>query len=89
MDSTFIFFAVFMLKNNVLSNKRFGSFISILPLYASLFFRSKTIDFEWIPSDLFVKSIAVFAINLFDLGGSDNLSKKGYKIESLMDFPGH
>ena len=31
----------------------------------------------------------VFAINLFDLGGSDNLSKKGYKIESLMDFPGH
>ena len=31
----------------------------------------------------------VFAINLFDLGGSDNLVKKGYKFESLMDFPGH
>jgi len=31
----------------------------------------------------------VFAINLFDLGGSDNLVKKGYKVESLMDFPGH
>ena len=31
----------------------------------------------------------IFAINLFDLGGSDNLSKKGYKIENLMDFPGH
>ena len=31
----------------------------------------------------------VFAINLFDLGGSDKLIKKGYNVESLMDFPGH
>ena len=31
----------------------------------------------------------VFAINLFDLGGSDNLVKKGYKVENLMSFPGH
>jgi len=31
----------------------------------------------------------VFAINLFDLGGSDNLVKKGYKVENLMNFPGH
>ena len=31
----------------------------------------------------------VFAINLFDLGGSDYLIKKGYKVENLMDFPGH
>ena len=31
----------------------------------------------------------IFAINLFDLNGSDNLINKGYKIESLMDFPGH
>jgi|TARA_B100001142_G_scaffold243135_1_gene242289 adenine phosphoribosyltransferase len=31
----------------------------------------------------------VFVINLFDLGGSDNLVKSGYKIENLMDFPGH
>ena len=31
----------------------------------------------------------VFAINLFDLGGSNNLVKKGYKVENLMDFPGH
>ena len=31
----------------------------------------------------------VFAINLFDLGGSTNLLKKGYNLESLMDFPGH
>ena len=30
-----------------------------------------------------------FTINLFDLGGSDNLLKKGYKVESLMNFPGH
>ena len=31
----------------------------------------------------------IFAINLYDLGGSNNLAKKGYKIENLMDFPGH
>ena len=31
----------------------------------------------------------IFAINLFDLGGSDNLIKKGYNVENLMDFPGH
>ena len=31
----------------------------------------------------------IFAINLFDLSGSDNLIKKGYSVESLMDFPGH
>ena len=31
----------------------------------------------------------VFVINLFDLGGSDNLTKSGYKSENLMDFPGH
>jgi len=31
----------------------------------------------------------IFAINLFDLGGSDNLVKKKYKVENLIDFPGH
>ena len=31
----------------------------------------------------------IFVINLFDLGGCDNLLKKGYKIENLIDFPGH
>jgi|TARA_B110000914_G_C15377860_1_gene406285 adenine phosphoribosyltransferase len=31
----------------------------------------------------------MFVINLFDLGGSNNLVKKGYLVESLMDFPGH
>ena len=31
----------------------------------------------------------IFVINLFDLGGCDNLLKKGYKVENLMDFPGH
>ena len=31
----------------------------------------------------------IFVINLFDLGGCDNLIKKGYKVENLMDFPGH
>ena len=31
----------------------------------------------------------IFVINLFDLGGSDKLIKKGYKVENLMDFPGH
>ena len=31
----------------------------------------------------------VFVINLFDLGGCDNLLKKGYKVETLVEFPGH
>ena len=31
----------------------------------------------------------IFVINLFDLGGCNNLQKKGYKVENLMDFPGH
>ena len=31
----------------------------------------------------------VFVINLFDLGGCDSLLKKGYKVENLIDFPGH
>ena len=31
----------------------------------------------------------IFVINLFDLGGTDNLIKKGYEVENLLDFPGH
>ena len=31
----------------------------------------------------------VFVINLFDLGGCDSLLKKGYKVENLINFPGH
>ena len=31
----------------------------------------------------------IFVINLFDLGGTDNLLQKGYKVENLLDFPGH
>ena len=31
----------------------------------------------------------IFVINLFDLSGSDNLIKKGYNVEKLIDFPGH
>ena len=31
----------------------------------------------------------IFVINLFDLNGSDNLIKKGYNIENLINFPGH
>jgi len=34
-------------------------------------------------------SAFIFAINLFDLGGSNNLVNKGYQVESLMNFPGH
>ena len=34
-------------------------------------------------------SCFVFVINLFDLNGSDNLIKKGYKVENLIEFPGH
>ncbi len=31
----------------------------------------------------------IFVINLFDLGGCENLLKNGYKVENLIDFPGH
>ena len=31
----------------------------------------------------------IFVINLFDLGGSDNLLKNNYNVESLINFPGH
>ena len=34
-------------------------------------------------------SAFIFVINLFDLGGSNNLTKRGYKVENLIDFPGH
>jgi adenine phosphoribosyltransferase len=33
--------------------------------------------------------VFIFVINLFDLGGSDNLIKKNYKVENLIEFPGH
>ena len=31
----------------------------------------------------------IFVINLYDLGGSDKLVKSGFKVENLIDFPGH
>ena len=31
----------------------------------------------------------IFVINLFDLDGSNFLIKKNYKVENLIDFPGH
>ena len=31
----------------------------------------------------------IFVINLFDLGGCENLLENGYKVENLMNFPGH
>ena len=31
----------------------------------------------------------IFVINLFDLGGCDNLKNKSYKVENLIEFPGH
>ena len=31
----------------------------------------------------------IFVINLFDLGGSDKLIEKGFKVENLIEFPGH
>ena len=31
----------------------------------------------------------IFVINLFDLGGCENLINKGYKVENLIEFPGH
>ena len=34
-------------------------------------------------------SCFIFVINLFDLNGCENLIKKGYKVENLIEFPGH
>jgi adenine phosphoribosyltransferase len=34
-------------------------------------------------------SCFIFVINLFDLNGTKNLIKKGYKVENLLEFPGH
>ena len=31
----------------------------------------------------------IFVINLFDLGGCEKLNKSNYKVENLIDFPGH
>ncbi len=31
----------------------------------------------------------IFVINLFDLNGCENLRKKNYNIENLIEFPGH
>ena len=31
----------------------------------------------------------IFVINLFDLGGCDNLVKNNFKVENLIEFPGH
>ena len=31
----------------------------------------------------------IFVINLFDLNGSNNLKKQNYKVENLIEFPGH
>ena len=31
----------------------------------------------------------IFVINLFDLGGCENLIKKNYKVENLIEFQGH
>tara|TARA_B100000029_G_scaffold4403_1_gene5047 strand:+ start:587 stop:1114 length:528 start_codon:yes stop_codon:yes gene_type:complete len=31
----------------------------------------------------------IFVINLFDLGGLDSLKNKGFKVDSLINFPGH
>ena len=34
-------------------------------------------------------SAFIFVINLFDLGGCKKLIKKNYKVENLIEFPGH
>ena len=31
----------------------------------------------------------IFVINLYDLNGADNLIKKNYNVENLINFPGH
>ena len=31
----------------------------------------------------------IFVINLFDLGGYNNLKKRNYMVDTLIEFPGH
>ena len=31
----------------------------------------------------------IFVINLFDLGGCNKLLNQNYKVENLIEFPGH
>ena len=40
-------------------------------------------------TSLIESTSGTYIINLFDLGGSNNLVKKNYKVINLMDFPGH
>ena len=34
-------------------------------------------------------AVFIFVINLFDLNGCKSLEDKGYKVENLIEFPGH
>ena len=34
-------------------------------------------------------ALFIFVINLFDLGGCNILKNKNYKVENLIEFPGH
>ena len=34
-------------------------------------------------------AVFIFVINLFDLGGCEKLIKNNYKVENLIEFPGH
>ena len=36
-----------------------------------------------------MKKISKLDEYLFDLNGCDNLINKGYKVENLIEFPGH
>ena len=36
-----------------------------------------------------VIELFIFVINLFDLGGCEKLLAKNYKVENLIEFPGH
>ena len=36
-----------------------------------------------------VTELFIFVINLFDLGGCEKLIANNYKVENLIEFPGH
>ena len=40
-------------------------------------------------TSLIESTSGTYIINLFDLGGCDNLLKKNYLVENLVEFPGH
>ena len=54
-----------------------------------IFIGKKLSQINSLPMDLVCQVTSQNAINLFDLPGNNLLKTKGYKTQSLIEFPGH